>query len=59
MVDYPDAPAAPNYVIYERSFAQMKINMMHERDQALTASSSSAAHGTSKKKEVSQEDKKA
>ena len=55
-IDYPDAPAAPNYVIYEKSFAQMKINLMHERDQALTGGSSGAV---SKKKELSQEDKKA
>jgi hypothetical protein len=35
----------------------MKIHMMHERDQALTGVGSS--HATSKKKELSQEDKKA
>jgi hypothetical protein len=34
----------------------MKINLMHERDQALTGGSSGAV---SKKKELSQEDKKA
>ena len=36
----------------------MKIHMMHERDQALTGGAGSS-HGGSKKKEVSQEDKKA
>ena len=36
----------------------MKIHMMHERDQALTGGAGSSLGG-SKKKEVSQEDKKA
>ena len=36
----------------------MKINLLHERDQALTGGSSGGA-AVSKKKELSQEDKKA
>jgi hypothetical protein len=31
-IDYPDQPAAPNYAIFEKSFAQMKIAIIHEQD---------------------------
>ena len=59
-VDYPEVPASPTYAIFEKSFAQMKIAIMHEKDIKL----SGAVHGSalSKKvshKELSHDEKKA
>lgn len=34
-IDYPEQPAAPNYFIFEKSFAQMKIALLHEQDEKL------------------------
>ena len=55
-IDYPDAPAAPTYCIYEKSFAQMKISLLHEEDVKHTGTATQSKKAAAK--EVSAEEKK-
>jgi hypothetical protein len=57
VIDCPDAPAALNYAIYEKSFAQMKIALLHEEDLKHAGPSTQSKKAAAK--EVSAEDKKA
>jgi hypothetical protein len=45
-IDYPEPPNGNNYIIMEKSFAQMKIAILNEQSQKLSAT---AAIGHSKK----------
>lgn len=60
-IDYPDAPAAPSFVIYEKNFGYMKVALMHEQDQKLTGvvAASKKATAAAAAKEHSAEEKKA